>query len=399
MDYRPDISTTVELYRHPINWLTVGTILFLGSLWTIGLLIAKPGHAQASTPYLSVFGNDIFAGGAFDPNCGAMTDGKIDTSSIGAPDRGSGSQLAAFALDTINGFNTAELRSGTPALPPNGLRFANTAGPDGRFDGSHCITDYTFPATPPPGAITIDPSIEWIAFDIAFMYSGTYYGKPTSNVPPSAGARRLYSDSVYPIDDGTHIKMYIDGDIIICGCREKGDLPGYYANHTGNIEYAGGWSKAGDIPSVTIIAKGNIYINESVTRLDGTYVAVPDPTAPAGSTGQIYTCVHYIPAPAGTNEFGTMDIYKKGDLGNAAYQTNCNKQLVVNGSLVAEHINFLRTYGDIASSVAGEHPYLGGIFPNAAEVIINGPETYIGAPIVDSYSQTYDYFTSLPPIL
>jgi hypothetical protein len=155
-------------------------------------------------------------------------------------------------------------------------------------------------------------------------------------------------------------------------------------------------------------ATGNIYIDKSVTQLDGIYLA----------KNKIYTCAQ---APIPTT-FVPVPI-------NSLYD-NCNNQLVVHGSFVANKVNFMRTYGSlrdekaISSSCTAR---IGGRFrvvlvcpppsPScsnagtaaptmrqtcAAEVFEYTPDMYLSDPKtqkVNNGAIIYDAITSLPPVL
>jgi len=294
-------------------------------------------------PYLKIYGDDVCSGGrvtAFaQPFSGFFG---------GLAYQGAGSQFATFAGGDINGFASAILRltvGTTPALAPNGLSFANTASPPGNFALANCADNYPIISSgtaPPASALPAWPS-------------GDYYHIGNFTIS-TAGE----------ISSGKHITLYVTGNLTIKPAA-------------GHIRYAGsaGWGSLDDIPSITFVVGGNIYIDSSVTELDGTYVA----------RGIIYTCTN-ISAPYGIN-----DLYG-----------NCANQLIVRGQLIANSIKWLRTYKSLKDNTTPfEHPYNLGTFPNAAELIINGPESYMSRPASglpsSTGSKTYDSITSLPPIL
>ena len=240
-------------------------------------VILTPGPSDTETtcltlhnkPYLGVYGGDVFAGGGFDAGC-TPTSGAINTVTSGLPSVGSGSQLAAFALGSINGLNSAKLRSAGPVPnPPDGLYFAND-GINGSFGGSHCITSYPFPvpvlpALYPPGMIF---NSTWINMDITRMPDGNYYVAP----PPPPDLQMICSSRdgagvQAKIKKTRHITVYVKGDVLISPCFDIRD--------TGDFVYETNWSNASEIPSVTIIAEGNIIIEDSVTQLDGNFIAKP----------------------------------------------------------------------------------------------------------------------------
>ena len=76
-------------------------------------------------------------------------------------------------------------------------------------------------------------------------------------------------------------------------------------------------------------------------------------------------------------------------------------QLVINGSFLAKHINFLRTKGTLRSAVAGEAYGAPSFATNIAEVFRYSPESYMTTPGVQAYddSTNYDSVLSLSPSL
>lgn len=315
-------------------------------------------------PYVSVFGNDVFAGGDFNPYppaTGTCANPNQSAKLLGFYDsvqfKGAGVQFAAAALGTIDQFASASLRTSNPQ-PPKGLTFANTGGTYGvDFGGGKCITNFY---GNPPAAQTYPGGT-----DVSSLVGSLGIGSP-----------------------GSHVVVYVDGDAKISG------------NITLN---SGPWASPNDIPTFNLIAKGNILIKHSVTQLDGIYIAQP-PTIPAGAAdtmangGQIYTCVD--------DSFSLFSL--------SALYSNCNQQLVVNGAFISKATKLQRTYCSLryskpgaaeysnpAPAVAGDCP--AGSYGHAAEVFNYSPETYVGLPPGASGSTSslgkYDYITSLPPVL
>lgn len=329
-------------------------------------------------PYVRTFDGDSFAG----TNCGASTGwpathttgGNVDAGGVyGLGDngaKGSAAQLAMLSLYEIRNFRSSVVRGG----PYDRLLFGNSnlpgfsvaTGPKGGYLGTpHCPTDYL--ATMPAADKAVD-----LAADGVYKVTGSYA------LPATAG----YNNRAV---------IYVDGDVTIGG------------DFTYNT---GGWTDRNNIPSVTLVANGNIYIGPNVTRLDGTFVAQGKTAGGSPTTKTIYTCSTFTP-PAG---------YVSTD---STYYGACNKQLTVNGSLVAARIKFLRTFGSLRNSTgAGDHPNdvgggngTSGSCANAgavsspgtcaAEVINFRPETYLAMPAAGSPSTkfNFDYVVSPPPIL
>ncbi len=315
-------------------------------------------------PYVRMYGSDIAAGAS--AGCPGWTvatgnvrgfSGYADALfSTGDNTKGSGAQLGIFSLGTIdNGFpanfSSANLRGSTPT-PATGLDFANTG-------------------VGTPGAFT---SGSWCPYN--------YWGNRTGSSPPNLASLNANPNGSYQVTgsqtvgtqsiaDGKKLAIYINGNLTI----------------TGNITYAGagGWSAANQVASVVFVVNGTINIDKGVTQLDGIYVA-------QGANGTIRTCTNGSAAIATSNMF-----------------TQCNNQLVVNGSLVAQRIKFQRTYGSARDSASGESPQTGSrnncanrpVAANtrtcASELINYSPEVYA----IPGYNTTLhtDYVSSLPPIL
>ncbi|HUD07393.1 MAG TPA: hypothetical protein VMR34_05910, partial [Candidatus Saccharimonadales bacterium] len=154
------------------------------------------------------------------------------------------------------------------------------------------------------------------------------------------------------IGNGVTKTIYIKGNLII----------------SSNITYASNWTTPSDIPSLTFVVAGNIYINPSVTQLYGNYF----------STGTVYTC----PGP-GTNVYAGGPACGEG-------KTPAN-QLTIFGSIMAHEIALERTYGDITGSNGDD------IAP--AEVFNYGPGVWLAGLGSTNLNSGYGSITNLPPIL
>ncbi len=238
----------------------------------------------AKSPYVHFMGNDAWAGGGFSGACNNAA--KIQTVAKTLDDgsvAGSAVEYAGFAQGRIINFGTAN-KALVDAAGPFGktLTFSN-------FDSNnlgnysvpplrHCINDYvakydSLPAT--PGG----------AFDVAARSSGTwhYSGNISLGGAMPAGVTQIY---------------LVDGDVTI----------------TGNLPYPSNYNGLQQLPSLIVIAKGNITVQSDVTQMDGLFV----------TRGNFTTCN---PPP------GNLSV------------SICNNQLVVNGAVVANRLNLLRTHG------------------------------------------------------
>ena len=311
----------------------------------------------SNKPYVSFFGNDVFAGISNGCTGWNYVDGKIRTFTR-ADYAGSSVQFAAMALGAIddNGFSSASLRGPPTVEPnrPNGLTMANTTSPLGNLGVSHCVPNYW---SKNPGSADTTASL---------------------SLTGMASQRKLYDLAGGSLtisgEVGTsqHLEIYVDGDVVI----------------DNNITYAGsgGWASISEIPSLYLIVKGKIYITGGVTQLDGTYIAQPKDGIT--DSGTIYTCSN------GSATYGVTDLY-----------TNCGSQLVINGSFIAQKVKLLRTFGSLRYASLGEYPNTGvrSCGPSlkavcAAELFNFSPETYL-TPGLPSTETPYESITSLPPIL
>lgn len=308
-------------------------------------------------PYVSVYGNDVSAGGGFAP-CGVNNNAKIEAYTKKG---GSSTQLAAFALGDIDGFKSAFLRpTGSPPTVPKGLSFGNTSGTfGGKYGVLNCTPDYWNSVAFPEGSDKRSPLVN------------------TGVIPLNANAflkdnkqtfAKSFSGTVRLLDGENFNKkatLFVDGDVII----------------SDNITYAntGAWSTISDIPYFSLVVKGNIYINKNVREISGFYIAQPKED---GSGGNIYTCSDDDRPYNSNSNF-----------------SNCKAQLVINGAFVAKKVHFLRSYKTISDGVAAES----SASSNASELFRFSPEMYLAQPLFRPSSSVesgeYDYITTLPPIL
>jgi hypothetical protein len=308
-----------------------------------------------SRPYTMTFGGDVKTGGRVETSpddCSIDTNASIATWNIhNAPAGyyGSGVQYGAVATGVLRAFATAQGSAGSPGMP-SGLAFASTtqnlgAGSyGGGFGDAPCVKDYY---SQRPATTSTIPA------NVSSMVTGAYGG---------SGTITLAGGNVNPAQK---IRVYIDGDLFITG--------------TG-IRYAGSWSY-GNIPMLEVVVRGNIYIANTVTQLDGTYIAQQRTD---GSRGYIYTCATSA-APM--------------TLTAGAFYGACATKLTVNGSLVAANMQPLRTIGTLRDGSPGETKASN----NAAESFNYGPGFWITQPSLDTSEDgevdNYDAITSLPPVL
>lgn len=309
-------------------------------------------------PYFSVYGAGVRAGGDFGGSCNGGGTLSAWRNYGSGNNYGAGAQLSAIAMLAIVGFASKDT---VPAnTNPVSLSFANPAPTTngdspklgGNYGGSYCLVN---PKVPSTGVTDLGGAASFSATG----KNGAY--KNTGNL--------VLSGSTIAVKQNT--SLFVTGNVYI----------------SSNISYAGGWAGQADVPSFVVVATGNIYIDPSVTNLDGLYVAKTN----GSNGGHIYTCAN----ASGPISSGTV--------------YSCNRQLVVHGSFVAKNIHLLRALGtlkDDASHSNGACHNNGGIASNrptcGAEVFDFSPEMYLSNPAIQPQGNGavhYDSIITLPPIL
>lgn len=347
-------------------------------------------------PYIRTFGADVAAGGGFNgvnSTCGATASGifafmrPLNEQTSGGNRSGSGAQLAVMALGNVSGFTSASLRSTPPSSTAgNGLTFAhdtstpNQTSMDALLGGGMsagngwCAPDYftetqfSTDAKKPDGTarVNIEPNNSPVNIQFLDDQEQTIKTPPSGNVLLRAPAAYNFS---------RHHTVYVEGDVFI----------------ENNIVYIPSYPNIQSIPSFALIVRGNIYIDNNVTQLDGMYVAQPKSD---GTKGRIYTCARV----AG----GYVPVTDSALMFSACGASGLQPRLTVNGALIAQRVLFNRTIGSLRDSRYQEGPYM----PNAssaAEIINFSPEMFLSPPVFratgTATSGDYDYITTLPPIL
>ena len=241
----------------------------------------------AKTPYVQFLGNDVWAGGGFSsisPTCNNAAD--ITTSSHKLGDNsiaGSLGEYGAFALGEITNFGSASqaITSPTAALGKQ-LTFSNVDNNNlGYYAAAqHCMTDYV--ALYSGTAVTAEPA----TIDVGGRPTGTWQvnGNRTFHGTMPNGSEQIY---------------LVNGNVTI----------------DADLKYSNSYGGLADIPSLVIIATGDILVKGAVTQMDGLFV----------TKGTFKTCSD---APAGNLSVN-----------------DCNKQLTVNGAVIANAVSLMRTFG------------------------------------------------------
>lgn len=322
-------------------------------------------------PYFQVTGGDVAAGASIETGvgqpCAAATStgvpnprgGIVSWNRRGSPDfAGAGGQYGAFAMDFIQDFVTGQGNGRvTPGQETNQLTFANTSYsgsvdiPQGLFGGmfgdAPCI-DYW---SGRPAAVKAPPNNS-----PATWPNGTYYVK----------SQMTLQSGIIPA--GRQITLYVEDKVAITGTGIT-YAPGPYANRA-------------NIPSFKLIVNGTIYIGSSVSALDGLYAAIPDP----GGDTKVNQFASPIPGTISTCSTGFTS-YNPAEPPVGSIFDPCNRQLTVTGSVAANQIWLLRTFGTLG----------GG---QAAEVFRYSPEIWLApAGSNGGYVPDYQSVVGLPPIL
>ncbi len=289
---------------------------------------------------------------------------------------GSSSEFAAIALGEIEGSNSNNLgfysggamaKKGATAysylsfanfvsLPPANYWGGLMIKPGGTRQTAYCIPDYyniKMPS-PQPGAL---PGGQLSSSTPSDSYSQTAMSSPFNLVGGDV-----------TIPSGSQITIYIRGSVYIGG----------------NITY--GSYTIDNVPKFSLVVQGTIYIGGNVTRLDGLYIAQPDPTdssALRNDTGNIWTC----------HDNSTNQILYTGP----AY---CTNKLVINGALIAKQIQLMRTPGDVSGASTNEDGFAAAPGSGAAEVVNYMPAMVVGGPFFNdtNFQSEIDSLISLPPV-
>jgi hypothetical protein len=317
-------------------------------------------------PYFSAIGGDVAVGAGFgscSPHTPASGTSIYANNQPTSPYNGASSQLAALTLGLIKGFTTGKYQNNqtgttwydalSAAAGGAELSFANTNlngnfGTNAGFT-SWCAPDYYAAYNAPPGghtkqAVTSPASVATLSTNNKVY---TYTGNLTvnaANVPA----------------DGRDITLLVNGNVYI----NSGSCT---AIIYGSSCAGGAAASLANIPIFRIIASGSIYVDQSVTELDGMYVA---------QGGNFITCANGFTGMSGTSAIA-----------------GCNKQLKIYGAVAAgKAVVPNRTLGDFAGA-AGQTESPAEFFYYNPQMWLTGGDTSGGG--VGSWQAV----TSLPPIL
>ncbi len=363
----PGDGTTIAIVGMSVNPATIApgaydvTLQFSGGNSPAGTVSCNPIKLLVSTrPYFRAFNGDVIAGSnaactSWLPHTGTST-GSILAYSNGSG-IGAGTQLAAQALAVIDGFSSAQSRSPGPGGPDKGLAFANSAAGTygGNFNAGGCPSDFW--ANRPTGAVSATGNLNLNpALTGTVIYQAT---GPGANLNLTTAANKLA--------DGQTLALYVDGDVTI-----KENI----------ITQNTSWASVNDIPSFVLIAHGDIYIDSSVSAIDGVLIAQ---SRSAATGGNIYTCSNGHALPSAADMADTTGICKANPL-------------TITGSVIARTIKLFRTSGSVAFSSNGELP--NGPTAHAAERFVYSPEVWVRANLLRGTPSlgAFDAITNLPPV-
>jgi hypothetical protein len=359
----------------------IGTVKVGGEIWQRQ---GPPRSSSACTvyaydqPYSRFYGADVFGGGGFSSTDDTCTAINPDAIALG-PMRfdtdtnlyaGTGAQLAVFAIQQINGVQPLSRTT----RPPLQLAFSNQSQPPfisvtgnqfgGGFGSVTCAENY-FAGIP--------DNTSWVPtnnVDISGLASGRYYYE---------GDVSIYGQLPDDATEGRRVVIYVDGNVSL---RADSTAAG-----TGKVGYANNteWTSLELIPSLYVIANGNIFIDDGVTELDGAYVS---------QGGEIFTCAIGFDAPT-----------------VAQLTEQCRTQLQVNGTFLANKVNLWRTFGSLRESYPLEVPVRDPTpadpaptdppSSRAAEIFIYNPTLWFteGGNLPSNSKIQIDSYTTLSPSL
>jgi hypothetical protein len=333
-------------------------------------------------PYTRFYGNDVFAGGNYGDTCTIGSSASARGYGFYAAGgnnhrnyRGSAAELAVFAVGQIDGVLPGSQVVTRGSL--SALGFSNTSAGSGalpfggNFGSQMCADDYwgERPASAGAPATTIDSGTGLQVVTLNTIANGSY---------SVSGSVHIRTTGAIPA--GKRVTLYVDGNVWV------GDSS--YNNPGGDKQLAYDtsrpWADMDQIPLIRIISRGNIYVDNNITQMDGMYVAVPN----GANTGEIHTCAR---AEA-------TDDLRNPTLDEPVFAAECRRPLLVNGAFIAKRVHLLRINGNIGNAPAAPDAYNSG---QQAETFRFSPELYLalisqGGPTT---SVEFDAIQTLPPAL
>ena len=318
---------------------------------------ATPIGAQ---PYVRVFGGDVIVGTSSDSiaSCyiGGGTAGIESFNQGGNGDLGAGTTTSALATGSIDGFASGQ--DVLNLLNPPPLTFANY--PASQYGGDF--------------ATSAAASSSCGSFDYYAQAETSQSQGSTDYIGPCPTSGNIAAMTLGPDEQYDHYTCYSTSTINITG-------PITYAIPSGTAVSL--------LPSFEVVVKGaDINIGTTVGNLAGEYVAELNPATNRGGV---------------INDYGggNVDICPASDYTTNSSQNTCSHdRLVIDGSFIANDIDFYRTYGTLSAAANNSTPANCSTTPQDcydAEEFDYSPLNwlepgYAQQPIIQA-------ITSLPPVL
>lgn len=326
-------------------------------------------------PYFNAMAGDIAAGSRFASNVGDVgcTNDSSNTSAgivgwnKGAPTyNGASGQYGLSAPNYIqeiisskgnnNGGVMSTLSFGNVGTgTPNSI---TTPGLYGGFNTKGPCVDYwaykPLSANPIANVATIDLS------NPRSISSGVYVVSGTN--------AKLTIHDAGGVPNGTHVTIYVDGDVSI---------------NTDIKDASTTWLTPNDIPSFKLVAKGRIFIDSSVSELDGNFIAVPDTGYESTANRNSYASP--MKGTISTCSLGFAVVAPTVSPVQPMLNT-CNNPLAFYGTVAAYQIFLLRTYGSMSHTGPTEQFNL-------------SPEVWLAPDTNSTVDPAYKSIVGLPPVL
>jgi hypothetical protein len=337
-------------------------------------------------PYFQVWNSDVSAGGGFagstgDPELNVL--GKCGGSSYISPANSSTGGNNAGGIRGFGSPYTLGSRSDFGALAmglipsdsTHGIGFWTGLNHTAMFANTGSSFNFAYGSNPPGGFLNGSPQNGYGCVKDYFTdtqagaqaYSGNL-ANDIANCPNRCQfiAKSNVTLNSTNIPDGKQVTLYVDGDVTINGNVDLSN-PAFNPSNPANIPY------------FNLIVRGNIILTPSINKLYGAYVAQPiiNQSTGAYSKGIFVTCNDGSDAQDTTANTGP-----------------CNSQLVVNGAVIAQHVELLRNHG----TLHGTCPTGSGISGCPAEIFNFVPSLVIGNPALASQPGTINGIFSLSPV-
>ena len=337
---------------------------YQGSITSNNGLTSKAKSACATAigaqPYVRVFGGDVIVGTSSDSiaSCyiGGSMSGIESFNQGGNGDLGAGTTTSALATGSINGFASGQ--DVLNLLNPPPLTLANY--PASQYGGDF--------------ATSAAANSSCGSFDYYAQAETSQSQGPTDYIGPCPTSGTIAGMTLGPNEQYDHYTCYSKSTVNIT-------KPITYAIPSGTAVSL--------LPSFEVVVNGaDINIGKTVGNLAGEYVAELNPTTNSGGT---------------INDYGggSVDICPAADYTTNSSQNTCSHdRLVIDGSFIANAINFYRTYGTLSAAANNSTPANCSTTPQDcydAEEFDYSPLNwlepgYAQQPIIQA-------ITSLPPVL